>query len=97
MNEVVLSELAESDLAGIWAFVAQHDRGAADRLIGEVQEKFRMLAVTPKAGRKRPELGASIRSLAVGSYSIFYRESRSAVEVARVLHGSRDIGAIFRS
>jgi plasmid stabilization system protein ParE len=49
VNEVVLSALAESDLAGIWPFLAQDDRGAADRLIEAVQEKFRMLAVTPKA------------------------------------------------
>jgi toxin ParE1/3/4 len=96
VNEVVLSELAESDLAGIWAFVAQDDRGAADRLIEAVQEKFQMLAATPKAGRKRPELGPSIRSLAVGSYVIFYREGRSTVEVARVLHGRRDIRQFFR-
>ena len=97
MNEVVLSELAESDLAGIWAFVAQDDRVAADSLIEKVLGQFERLAVTPKAGRKRPELGASIRSLAVGSYVIFYREGRSTIEVARVLHGRRDIRAIFRS
>ena len=59
MNEVVLSELAESGLADISAFVARDDHVAADRLIEEVLGKFRMLAVTPKAGRKRPELGAS--------------------------------------
>jgi toxin ParE1/3/4 len=97
VNEVVLSGLAESDLADIWAFVAQDDHVAAERLIEEVLGKFRMLAVTPKAGRKRPELGASIRSLAVGSYVIFYREGKRAIEVARVLHGRRDITAIFRS
>ncbi len=57
MNEVFLSELAESDLADIWAFVAHDDRVAVDRLIEEVLGKFRMLAVTAKADRKRPELG----------------------------------------
>jgi toxin ParE1/3/4 len=56
-----------------------------------------MLAVTPKAGRKRPELSASVRSSAVGNYVIFYREKQSTVEVVRVLHGRRDIGTIFRS
>jgi toxin ParE1/3/4 len=57
VNEAVLSELAESDLVGIWAFVAQDDRVAGDRLSEEVLGKFQMLAATPKAGRKRPELG----------------------------------------
>jgi toxin ParE1/3/4 len=54
--------------------VAQ-DNAAADRLIDEIQQKCRMLAATPKAGRQRPELDPSIRSFVVGSYLIFYRES----------------------
>jgi len=51
VNEVVLSGLAESDLADIWAFVAQDDHVAAERLIEEVLGKFRMLAVS----QRRPE------------------------------------------
>lgn len=97
MSEVVLSELAEADLTDTWVFVAQDDVEAADRLIGEIHDKCRMLAGMPKAGCQRPELDPSIRSFAVGNYVIFYRESGDGIEVARVLHGRRDIPPLFRA
>jgi toxin ParE1/3/4 len=96
VSEVVLSELAEVDLTDIWEFIAQDNTEAADRLIDEIHEKCQFLAAAPKAGRQRPELDPSLRSFAVGNYVIFYRESTSGIEVARVLHGHRDIVSLFR-
>ncbi len=97
MSEVVLSELAEGDLTDIWVFVAQDNAEAADRLVGQLQEKCRFLAGSPKVGRQRPELDSLIRRFAVGNYVIFYRESANGIEVARVLHSRRDIPSLFRS
>lgn len=97
MSEAVLSELAEADLTDIWVFVAQDNAEAADRLLDHIHEKCQFLAATPKAGRQRSELGPSIRSFVVGSYVIFYRESANGIEVARVLHGRRDIQSLFPS
>lgn len=96
MSEVVLSELAEADLTDIWVFVAQDNAEAADRLLDQLHEKCRFLANSPKAGRQRPELDSSIRSFALANYLIFYRESAKGIEVARVLHGRRDIPSLFR-
>jgi toxin ParE1/3/4 len=97
VSDVVLSELAESDLADAWVFIAQDNVEAAERLIDQIYEKCRFLADSPKAGRQRPELDPSIRSFAVGNYVIFYRESATGIEVARVLHGRRDLPPLFRS
>ena len=97
MSEVILSELAEADLTDIWIFVAQDNVEAADRLLDQLHEKCLFLANSPKAGRQRPELDSSIRSFAVGNYVIFYRESANGIEVARLLHGRRDIPPLFRS
>jgi toxin ParE1/3/4 len=97
VSEVVLSELAEADLADAWVFIAQDNAQAADRLLDQSYEKCEFLAGSPKAGRQRPEVDPSIRSFAVGSYVIFYRESPTGIEVARVLHGRRDIPSLFRS
>ncbi len=91
MSEVILSELAEADLTDIWVFAAQDDVEAADRLLDQIYEKRQFLANSPKAGRRRPELDPSLRSFAAGNYVIFYRESPSGIEVARVLYGRRDI------
>ena len=95
MNEVVLSELAEADLTDIWVFVARDDLQAANRLLDQIYEKCRLLSRSPKVGRKRPELNRSIRSFPVGNYVIFYREGATGIEVARVLHGRRDIPSAF--
>ncbi len=97
MSQVVLSELAEADLTDIWIFVARDNPTAADRLTDEIHDKCQLLAARPKMGRLRPELAPSIRSFTVGSYVIFYRVSTTGIEVARVLHGRRDIASVFRS
>jgi len=60
-------------------------------------QTFRVSQHPGAAGRLWAESDPSIRSFAVGSYVIFYRESAKGIEVARVLHGHRDIPAIFRS
>jgi toxin ParE1/3/4 len=95
VSEVVLSEIAQSDLTDIWVFVAQDDASAAE-LIDRIREKCQMLATTPKVGRQRPELDPSIRSFPVGNYAVFYRERATGIEVARVLHGRR-IQSLLRS
>jgi toxin ParE1/3/4 len=96
LNKVVLSEIAEIDLIDIWSFVARDDPTAADRLIDQIHDRFRLLAATPKMGRLRPELNESIRSFVVAQYVIFYRKGARLIEVARVLHGHRDIPSLFR-
>ena len=47
--------------------------------------------------RVRDELAEGLRSFAVGRYVIFYRPISEGVEIVRVLHGSRDIDAIFQA
>lgn len=78
MSEVVLSELAETDLTDIWIFVAEDNTKAADRLLDQIYNKCHLLAGSPKAGRPRPELDPSVRSFAVDNYVIFYRETGEA-------------------
>jgi hypothetical protein len=48
-------------------------------------------------GRLRPELAPHLRSFPIGNYVIFYRLTQEGIEVARVLHGARDIDALFRA
>jgi toxin ParE1/3/4 len=46
-------------------------------------------------GQQRPELAANLRSYSVGNYVIFYRPVQKGIEIARVIHAARDIGAQF--
>lgn len=48
MSEVVLSELAETDLTDIWIFVAQDNTKAADRLLDQIYDKCHLLAARPR-------------------------------------------------
>ena len=67
------------------------DPAIADRFIDKLEEASLMLASNRRVGRRRPELHPSIRSFAVGNYVIFYRLVQRGIEIARVLHGHRDI------
>jgi toxin ParE1/3/4 len=85
-----LSDLAEGDLREAWVYVAtEASVGAADRLIDAIFERFELLASQPRMGRSRTEFGEGVRSLAVDSYVIYYRDDAEPL-IARVLHGRRD-------
>src|SRR5687768_8697001 len=84
------------DYGQIWLYVAQRDRAAADGLIRTFDEKVRFLSDNPRAGPLRPELRPRLRSFPVGAYIIFYRPIRGGVEITRVVHGSRNLRALFR-
>jgi toxin ParE1/3/4 len=49
----------------------------------------------PYSGRPRDNLLPGVRSMPVHPYVVFYRVRNEAVEIIRVIHGRRDIGAIF--
>ena len=50
----------------------------------------------PLAAEARPDLAPGLRASPVGNYVIFYRPIHDGIEVVRVLHGARDIPAVFR-
>jgi toxin ParE1/3/4 len=93
-----VSPRATADLDEIWQYVAEEssDPNVAQRLVDSIADRFLVLSEYPYIGRGRPELRPGLRSHPVGSYLIFYRLQHDDVLIVRVLHGSRDIGAIFR-
>jgi toxin ParE1/3/4 len=50
-----------------------------------------LLAEHPKMGRDRSEIVPGVHSFPVGSYLIFYHQIAQAIEIIRVLHGSRNL------
>ncbi|MDD2902690.1 MAG: type II toxin-antitoxin system RelE/ParE family toxin [Syntrophales bacterium] len=95
MPVVVKRPLARSDLVEIWNYIADDNEQRADAFIDLIDQKFQKLAHNPNMGRSRQELEESLRSFPVGRYVIFYRVIPEGVEIIRVLHGSRDLDAIF--
>jgi toxin ParE1/3/4 len=89
--EVNLSREAESDLDDIWFNIALSSPRAADRMLDRLSYKMSMLEDFRELGPARPELGEGARILVEGSYLIIYRLVPGGVEIARVMHGARDL------
>ena len=87
---------AASDVEEIYDYVAADNLAAAGRIVDRLTAQFVRLSDMPGIGRSRSELRPDLRSAAEGSYVVFYRVVDSEVQIVRVLHGARDIEAIFR-
>ena len=65
---------------------------AADRLVSRISKATARLMDYPESGSLKIE--PDIRSIPVGSYTIYYRVADQVVEIVRVLHAARDAGAV---
>lgn len=93
MSEAMFSQDAEADLLDIAEFIARDNPIAAREWVDAVRQRCHLLSQHPLMGESRPGFGvAGCRSISVGLYVIFFRPSASGVEIARILHGSRDLG-----
>ncbi|HJU53886.1 MAG TPA: type II toxin-antitoxin system RelE/ParE family toxin [Pyrinomonadaceae bacterium] len=95
MPTIKVTAAAEEDLRKIWAYVAEHNREAANKLIKDITGKFALLRDHPHMGRDQSRLLVHLRSFVVRDYFIFYQPFDDGLEILRVLHGSRDIESIF--
>ena len=95
MPNVKVTAAAEEDLRKIWAYVAEHNPEAANKLIKEITGKFAVLRDYPQMGREQFRLLVNLRSFVFKNYFIFYQPFDDGVEILRVLHGSQDIESIF--
>jgi len=89
---------AETDLDDIWLYVAKESGSIeiANRLIDTLTNRFFMLAGFPYVGRSRDDdFGPGCRSVAVGEYVIVYCVENQDVLILRVVHGRRDLEALF--
>lgn len=88
---VIGNEKVEDDLAVIWRWVRSKDgEGAADRTILRIQDRFEAIGRIPGLGRPRDEVLPGCRGVPFGKHIIYYRVSRDAVHIVRVLDARRD-------
>ena len=100
-KRIVVRPRADRDLDEQFAYIAKHTLRAAERFLLAAKATFERLAAMPELGGtwefEDPRL-AGIRVWQVSGfekYLVFYRPIPNGVEVVRVLHGARDIGAVF--
>jgi toxin ParE1/3/4 len=90
-----IAPIAESDLEQIWNYIARDNVDAADRMLDRIGDVFEMLSRQPLIGESRSEIRVGLRSFPVGNYVVYYALASDRVDIARVLHGARDVDAIF--
>ena len=92
---VVFRPAPERDLDEIWLYIAFDNPAAADAVVDQIQKRTQQLSAFPQTGRLRPEIAEDARSVPVGKYLILYREAESFIDIVRVVHGARDLTALF--
>lgn len=96
MGRVLRRPLAREDILGVWDYIAEISGiEAADHWIEQLDVRLNLLATQPLMGRFRNELAPGLRSLPSGRHVVFYLPLHDGIEVVRLLHGARDIDAIF--
>jgi len=96
MKEAFYSPQARIDLKDIYRQIAEHNPAAASGVLRHIGTKAGLMAESPLIGQAAEELAPQLRRLPVGAYLIFYRPTDFGIEVVRVLHGARDIDALFQ-
>ena len=92
MATVIYAPQADDDLIGIVDYIARDNPKAARDWLAMIRRTCETLATQPEMGEVRAAFGVpGCRSFSVGNYVIFFRASESGIEVARVVHGSRDM------
>lgn len=101
MARVFRSLLALADVEESALHIGEQDPAAAFRFLDALDETLRVLARNPRMGSPREfenEALAGVRCFPVHGFSkhlVFYRPRDGVIEVLRVLHGARDLGAEF--
>lgn len=93
---VTWSPDADADLLDIWDHLVRTSSVAvADEQLVRIFTVSSRLSEWPRSGRPRDSIIPGMRSLVVNPYLVFYRLGSGGVQIVRVLHGRRDIDAVF--
>jgi toxin ParE1/3/4 len=97
MVKILRRPLFIEDLHTIWAYIASDNPGAADRLVGELDERYQMLAERPRLGFQRFPKYPAMRLFPFRRYLIIYQplETGDGIELIRLLHAARDYRRFF--
>lgn len=88
---------AEQDIEAIGDYIGADNPKRAISFVQELREQCGRIARNPLGYPSRPELAAGLRSCAYGHYVIFFQFVPDELVIVRVLHGARDLPAVFES
>jgi toxin ParE1/3/4 len=94
--------VVEQDLPAIYAFIAQHDPAAAERVLDAVEVTLGKLAQHPDCGAPYPTRNPKLQGLRMlpvsgfHNYLVFYRVETESLRLLYVVHGARHLLRLFR-
>jgi len=94
MSTLKFTSLARSDLKEIRNFIAQDNKKMASTYLQILKQKCELLACSPGLGVCQEEY-CGLHKFTVDNYLIFYRPSKTGIEIIRILHGERDFKNIL--
>ena len=89
---VEITETAQSDIWGIFQYIAADNQTAAINLINEIERQIYSLEIFPLRCPVIPEsfeLGVEYRHIIYGHYRTIFKVENSRVIIMRVIHGAR--------
>jgi toxin ParE1/3/4 len=98
---VLKTPAAVEDLVEQAVYLAKRSPSAGERFLDAVEESCELLRHSPELGGICPAKGRRLQNVRVWrvknfeQHLIFYRQIPTGIEIIRVLHGARDIGAIL--
>ena len=93
---VVFTPAAGRDLVGIALRIAEHNPARAVTYVDELQSYCRDIAIFSEAGTPRPEWGDGVLARFFRrKYAIVFRVRSGDVQILRIVHGARDLDAVF--
>jgi toxin ParE1/3/4 len=96
-KKVVWTESAWIDLKTVADFIARDSPYYAASFVREIRNHARSLSRMAARGRVVPEIGdRQIRELFVQSYRLIYKVERSRVAILALVHGARDLEALWK-
>jgi toxin ParE1/3/4 len=97
-----LSFRAHADVLDIFAYLAKETSiSTADGFLTNLQATLDQLATFPNIGARRTYENQMIKNVRIfpvkkfRHYLVFFRSTAEDIEVIRVVHGSRDLPALF--
>jgi len=99
MSSYRLTRRADADLEDIKNYLTEHAPSALNRVLNALKRSLQFLAEHPDAGTLREDLKTKLRSFTARrpahNYVIYFRKQRGGIQVVAILHGSRDVEAVF--
>ena len=87
-----ISPSAEVDMKAISGGLSQFSENSGTKWLKGIRDVFDTLERHPDVGELRSEFSIrDCRSFTFGRYVIFFRQFSDGIEIARVIHGSRDL------